>query len=125
MQNPKAITGACALALATAAALWSSGPAGRIEGASLRLYNPQTRQWSLHYASLRSGMLTRPVFGGFRDGRGEFYGMEDLDGRAVLVRFVMSGIDTDTARFEQAYSADGGRTWETNWIATDTRVAAP
>jgi hypothetical protein len=102
-----------------------SGPAGRIEGASLRLYNPQTRQWSLHYASLRSGMLTRPVFGGFRDGRGEFYGMEDLDGRAVLVRFVMSGIDTDTARFEQAYSADGGRTWETNWIAMDTRVAAP
>jgi hypothetical protein len=102
-----------------------SGPAGRIEGVSLRLYNPQTRQWSLHYASLRSGMLTRPVFGGFRGGRGEFYGMEDLDRRAVLVRFVMSGIDTDTARFEQAYSADGGRTWETNWIATDSRVSAP
>lgn len=98
------------------------GPAGRIEGASLRLYDPQARQWSLHYASLRSGSLTAPVHGGFQDGRGEFHGLEELDGRVVLVRFVMTGIGTDTVRFEQAYSDDGGRNWEVNWIATDTRV---
>jgi hypothetical protein len=98
------------------------GSAGRIHGASLRLYNPQTRQWNLNYASARNGMLSRPVFGGFHGDRGEFYGLEDVDGRAILVRFVISDITTDSARFEQAYSADGGRTWETNWIAIDTRV---
>jgi len=99
------------------------GPAGRIEGASLRLYNPQTRQWNLNYASVRNGALTRPVYGDFRNGRGEFYGQDDLDGKAILVRFVISQ-DTaaDSARFEQAYSEDGGRIWETNWIAVDTRI---
>lgn len=101
------------------------GPAGRIEGVSLRLYNPQARQWSLNYASARGGVLTRPVFGSFRDGRGEFHGLENVDGREVLVRFTISRTDADTAHFEQAYSDDGGRSWETNWIATDTRVGAP
>lgn len=98
------------------------GPAGKIEGASLRLFNPQSGQWSLHYASARNGSLTRPVHGGFRDGRGEFHGQEDLDGKIVLVRFVISDITADSVRFEQAYSEDGGRTWETNWIAVDTRI---
>lgn len=98
------------------------GPAGRIEGASLRLYNPGTKQWNLNYASVRNGTLTRPVYGGFRDGRGEFYAQEDLDGKAILVRFVISDISHDSARFEQAFSDDGGRTWETNWIAVDTRI---
>ena len=100
------------------------GPAGQIHGTSLRLYNPQARQCGLHYASARSGMLSRPQFGGFRDGRGEFYGQEELDGRAILVRFVISDITADSARFEQAFSDDGGRTWETNWIAVDTRIDA-
>jgi hypothetical protein len=99
------------------------GPAGRIEGASLRLYAPQAQQWSLNFANIRNGLLTRPVLGGFRNGVGEFYGQDDLDGRAILVRFVISEVTADSARFEQAYSDDGGRTWETNWIATDTRIA--
>ena len=98
------------------------GPAGKIEGVSLRLYNPQARQWSLNYASARNGALTRPVHGGFRNGQGAFYGQEDLDGKAILVRFVISHITADSARFEQAYSEDGGRSWEINWIATDTRI---
>lgn len=106
------------------------GPGGKIEGASLRLFNPQTGQWSLHYANARDGALARPVHGGFHDGRGEFYGEDELDGRAILVRFVISEIGADSARFEQAFSPDGGRNWETNWIAVDTRtgvtaVAAP
>lgn len=100
------------------------GPSGRIHGTSLRLYNPQTRQWNINYASAGNGMLTRPLYGGFQGGRGEFYGAEDLDGRAILVRFVISDITPDSARFEQAYSADGGRTWESNWIAVDTRIRA-
>ena len=98
------------------------GAAGRIEGASLRLYNPDTKQWSLNYASMRSGTLTRPLYGGSRDGRGEFFGQDDLSGRAILVRFVISDITVNSAQFEQAFSDDGGRTWETNWIAVDTRV---
>ena len=95
---------------------------GRIEGMSLRLYNPRTRQWSLNYASVHGGAMTRPVHGGFREGRGEFFGQDELDGRAVFVRFVISGITSDSVRFEQAFSEDGGRTWETNWIAVDTRI---
>ncbi|MDQ8757959.1 hypothetical protein RCO27_17170 [Sphingosinicella sp. LHD-64] len=98
------------------------GPAGRIEGVSLRLYNPQSRQWSLNYASYRNGLLTAPVFGGFDGrGRGVFYGQDMLEGRAILVRFVITQVSPNEARFEQAYSADGGASWEMNWIATDTR----
>jgi hypothetical protein len=99
-----------------------SGPAGRIEGLSLRLYNPETRQWSLNFANRRGGTLTPPTIGEFRDGRGEFHAQETLDGRAILVRFVVSDITPDSCRFEQAFSDDGGRTWEVNWIAVDTRM---
>jgi hypothetical protein len=98
------------------------GAAGRIEGGSLRLYNPQTRQWSLNFASLRNGMLTAPVFGGFDGrGRGAFYGQDMLDGRAILVRFVITQVSDKEAHFEQAYSTDGGVSWEDNWIAVDAR----
>ena len=98
------------------------GPSGRIEGLSLRLYNPQSRQWSLNFSSSRGGTLSPPVYGEFTNGRGEFYGLELLDGRAILVRFIISDITTNSARFEQAFSDDGGKTWEVNWIAIDTRV---
>ncbi|MBS0479615.1 MAG: hypothetical protein JSR79_09985 [Proteobacteria bacterium] len=98
-----------------------AGAGGRIEGGSLRLYNPQTRQWSLNFASLRNGMLTAPVYGGFDGkGRGEFYGQDNIDGRVVMVRFVITLVSPGEAHFEQAYSADGGVTWETNWVAVDT-----
>ncbi len=102
--------------------LVADGPAGHFEGLNLRLYNPQSRQWSLNFANSRTGTLARPTIGGFEDGRGEFYDQEEFDGRAVLVRFIITPLDRDTVRFEQAFSDDGGRTWEVNWIATDTRV---
>ena len=98
------------------------GPAGRIQGLSLRLYNPASRQWSLNFANLRTGTLSPPTIGGFKDGRGEFYAQEMLDGRAILVRFVISDVTADSCRFEQAFSDDGGKTWEVNWIAIDTRL---
>ena len=99
-----------------------NGSAGRIEGASLRLYDPKARQWTLNFASIRSGQLTPPVHGGFdAKGRGLFYGVDEVDGRAVLVRFVISDVTRNSARFEQAFSADAGATWEVNWIATDMR----
>jgi hypothetical protein len=100
------------------------GAAGHIEGLSLRLYNPQTRQWSLHFSNSNDGALAPPVTGEFKNARGEFYGMDTLDGRPVLVRFVITDITRDSCRFEQAFSGDGGKTWEVNWIATDTRAPA-
>jgi len=98
------------------------GPAGHLEGLSLRLYNPEARQWSLNFSNSRSGTLSPPTIGEFRNGRGEFFSQETLNGRAILVRFVISDITPTSARFEQSFSADGGKTWEVNWIATDTRA---
>jgi hypothetical protein len=98
------------------------GPTGRIEALSLRLYNPESRQWSLNFSSIKSGTLSPPTIGEFKNGRGEFFNQETLNGRAILVRFVISKITPDSWRFEQSFSEDGGKTWEVNWIAIDTRV---
>lgn len=101
-----------------------SGPAGRVRGVSLRLYNSAARQWSLNFANMGDGVLTAPSIGEFRNGRGEFYGTDTLRGRTILVRFVILDVTPNSARFEQSYSADGGKTWELNWIATDRRVGS-
>jgi hypothetical protein len=99
------------------------GAAGHFEGLSLRLFNPQSRQWSLNFANRSSGTLALPTIGGFNNGRGEFHDQEEVNGRVVLVRFVILVDGPDQCRFEQSYSTDGGRTWEVNWKAVDTRVA--
>jgi hypothetical protein len=109
---------------ATLVELIADGPAGHLELLSLRLFDPETRQWSLHVASSRGGGLSPPVVGAFVDGRGEFLGTETIDGRELHIRFVIDDITATSARFEQAFSADGGATWEVNWIATDTRVSS-
>ena len=101
-----------------------SGPAGRIEAMNLRLYEPQAQRWSLTFVNLRDGLLTPSVYGGFNGKVGTFYGDDQLDGRPIKVRFVITRHGRDTARFEQAFSDDGGLTWETNWIAVDRRVGA-
>ena len=98
------------------------GPPGHIEGLSLRLYNPESRQWSVNYSNSASGTMSQPVIGEFKNGRGEFFGQDFLNGRAILVRFIISDITPDSCHFEQSFSDDGGKTWESNWIATDTRV---
>lgn len=107
---------------ANLAELEVDGPAGHIEGLNLRLYNPQSRQWSLNFANSNGGSLSQPTIGEFKNGRGEFFDQETFNGRAILVRFVISDITPDSCHFEQAFSDDGGKTWEVNWIATDTRV---
>jgi hypothetical protein len=104
--------------------LVADGPAGHFEGLNLRLYNPEAHQWSLNFANAASGTLGVPTIGGFANGRGEFYDQETVGGRAVLVRFVISDVTADSCRFEQAFSVDGGKTWEVNWIAVDTRAVA-
>ena len=98
------------------------GPAGHIEALSLRLYNPESHQWSLNFANSAAGMMSQPTIGEFKNGRGEFFNQETFNGRAILVRFIISEIKPNSCHFEQAFSADGGKTWEVNWIATDTRV---
>jgi hypothetical protein len=100
----------------------ANGPGGPIEAINLRLYNPQAHQWSLNFASSKGGVMSVPSIGAFENGRGEFYDTEPIGGRSVLVRGVWSDITKDGAHFEQAISADGGKTWLVNWIADDTRV---
>src|SRR5262249_24462604 len=90
--------------------LVADGPAGHFEGMSLRLYNPQAHQWSLNFSAIGSGSLSQPTIGEFNGGRGEFYDQETLNGRAILVRFVISDITPDSCHFEQAFSDDGGKT---------------
>jgi hypothetical protein len=102
-----------------------SGSAGSIQALSLRLYNPDSRQWSLNFASSASGVLSTPSVGEFRNGRGEFLSQETMNGRAILVRFIITPISADSCRFEQSFSDDGGKSWELNWIATDTRMPSP
>ena len=97
--------------------------AGHLEALSLRLYNPESHQWSLNFANANGGALSQPTIGGFKNGRGEFFDQETLNGRAIFVRFVISDITPNSCRFEQAFSDDGGKTWEVNWIATDTRIS--
>jgi hypothetical protein len=98
------------------------GPPGHLEGLSLRLYNRQSHQWSLNYANSSGGTLSQPTIGEFKNGRGEFIDQESFNGRAILVRFVISDITPNSCHFEQAFSDDGGNTWEINWITTDTRA---
>jgi hypothetical protein len=97
-----------------------------IKGVAVRLYNPKTGQWSIYWANANNGFFDpSPQVGQFRDGRGEFYGTDTQDGRPVFVRFQWTNTTSRAPHFEQAYSADGGRTWEVNWITEQTRVTAP
>jgi hypothetical protein len=99
------------------------GPTGHVEALNLHLYNPQSHQWSLNFANARVGALGGPpTVGEFKNGRGEFYDQEEFNGRMILVRNVWMDITANSCRFEQSFSDDGGKTWETNWIAVDTRI---
>jgi hypothetical protein len=102
--------------------LEADSPSGHFEGLSLRLYNPQSHQWSLNFSNGNAGTMAQPTIGEFKNGRGEFYDQESLNDRSIYVRFVISDITSNSAHFEQSFSDDGGKTWEVNWIATDTRV---
>jgi hypothetical protein len=107
---------------ANLAELVTDAASGHLEVLSLRLYDAQARQWSLNTANANGGTLSVPTIGEFKDGRGEFFDQESFNGRTILVRNVWSDVTADSCRFEQAFSDDGGKTWEVNWIAVDTRV---
>ena len=88
-----------------------------IDAQTLRLYNPETHQWSLYLVDAKAGKLSMPpTVGAFKDGRGEFFDAEDFAGRPILVRYVWTQPTPTTARMEQSFSPDWGRTWEVNWI---------
>jgi hypothetical protein len=101
----------------------ADGPAGHIEGLTLRLYNPQSHQGSLYCANSRTGVIGGPPsVGEFKDGRREFFCQDTIHGRAIFTRYIWSDITANSAQFEQSFSDDGGKTWELDWISTVTRV---
>jgi hypothetical protein len=93
-----------------------------IKAQTLRLYNPTSHQWSIYLVDLDNGTLSLPpVVGGFAGNRGEFFDQEEYKGRAILVRYVWLNISPKSARMEQSFSPDGGKTWEVNWICELSR----
>ena len=93
-----------------------------IKAQTLRLYNPASRQWSIYTVDLDKGVLgLPPVVGQFIGNRGEFLDQEDFKGRMILVRYVWLNLSPKSARMEQSFSDDGGKTWEVNWICELSR----
>ncbi|GAB3825537.1 hypothetical protein ACFPIJ_45790 [Dactylosporangium cerinum] len=98
-------------------------PSQGFSGVTLRLYDPGTQLWSLYWASSRSGLTLPPMVGRFgADGRGVFSGDDVHDGAPITCNYIWSRITPESARWEQEFSADGGRTWETNWVMDFTRA---
>ncbi|MFI1401179.1 hypothetical protein [Streptomyces sp. NPDC020681] len=97
-------------------------PTMGFRGLTLRLYDTEREEWSLYWSNDRRGVLDPPVVGRFgADGRGVFHGDDTYQGKDVRVRFLWSGITETTARWEQAFSVDGEKTWLTNWVMESTR----
>lgn len=114
------------------ASLWMGGtvsidendfPTKGFQGMSLRLYEPAEDRWAIYWINSRDGQMQPPVYGRFENGKGVFAGVDVDDGRPVKVLFDWSDTDTDTPRWSQAFSYDGGATWETNWIMEFRRPA--
>jgi hypothetical protein len=101
-------------------------PDGQYRAISLRTYEPASDTWSIWWLDGRTpGRLDPPVIGGFADGIGTFIADDTFDGQPILVRFLWSDMTATTCRWEQAFSTDGGETWEVNWIMESTRTADP
>jgi hypothetical protein len=99
------------------------GTDARFIGMTLRLFNPEARQWSIYWAGNHDGVLEPPMVGAFAQGIGTFFGDAEHDGRPVRVRFIWNQVSANTAHWQQAFSADGGTSWETNWHMWFRRTA--
>jgi hypothetical protein len=95
---------------------------GSVHAMSMRLFNPISKEWSIYWSTDLTGSLDVPMIGGFQDGRGEFYSQEVYDGQHIYSRFIWSKITANSCQWEQAFSIDGGKTWETNWIMEFVRA---
>ena len=102
----------------------ADAPSGHIEGMTVRTYNAKSHEWSIYWANQRTGVVSLPAtVGKFNDhGIGEFYDQEEFNGRTIFVRFIWTVQSAEQTRWEQAFSIDGGKTWETNWIITASKV---
>lgn len=98
----------------------SDGPAGHLEIYTLRVYDPNSHEWNIYFTNPAKGPLGVPVVGEFKDGRGEFYDREPYNGKMILVRFRVYDITSNSCHFDQAFSPDEGKTWETNFIVEET-----
>ena len=95
---------------------------GPVHAISLRLFNSLSNEWSIYWSTDQTGILDVPMIGGFKDWRGEFYAQEIFEGRHIYNRFIWSKIAPNSCQWEQAFSEDGGKTWETNWIMEFERI---
>jgi hypothetical protein len=91
-------------------------------GFTLRLFDVERAEWSIYWANSRAGVLFPPVVGAFTDGRGDFHGDDTHDGKPIKAHFIWSDITLTSARWEQEFSADGGKTWESNWVMEFSRA---
>jgi hypothetical protein len=91
-------------------------PAGTYRAATVRLFDPATKHWSIWWIDSRTMRLEPPVHGMFKDGVGTFFGDDVLEGLPIRIRFLWSEIGPESANWEQAFSTDGGTQWKTNWI---------
>jgi hypothetical protein len=97
----------------------TNGPVGLM----LYTYNPQGHQWSVYFANRKDGKVGLPNVGEFRNGRGEFFVQDTLNGKSLLNRYVWSQVASSSPHFEESWSSDGGRTWETVRIVDLARVS--
>ncbi len=100
-------------------------PSGTYRAVGIRAFDATTRQWSIWWLDARSINIDPPVRGGFANGVGEFLADETFNGKPIKVRFRWSEIASQSPRWEQAFSPDGGATWEVNWIMHFTRAHLP
>ncbi len=91
-------------------------PGGSYEACTLRLHDPASGAWTIHWIDGRDPKLDPPMRGDFAGGAGTFFGEDEHEGRPIRVRFLWTRPDATTGRWEQAFSEDGGASWETNWI---------
>jgi hypothetical protein len=98
-------------------------PGGSYRAVTVRTFDPVANQWSIWWLDGRHpGTIDMPMRGRFSDGRGEFFANDLFNGKPILVRFIWSDITPTSARWEQAFSADNGASWETNWVMTFSRL---
>jgi hypothetical protein len=98
-------------------------PQGAYRAIALRSHDTVSNSWAIWWLDARHPhVLDVPVIGGFNDGVGTFLADDVFHGRPIKVRFLWSDISKDACCWRQAFSADGGRTWETNWVMEFARI---
>ena len=97
-------------------------PARGFTGMTLRLYDPSTGAWSIYWSDTKTNRLFPPTIGAFENGRGAFFGDDVEGGTPVRVRF--DWVSGDAPVWQQAFSTDGGQSWERNWVMRFTRTGS-